>query len=197
MVVYSVFRSGLLVCATAALLPAWAQQSTTQLVGSGPTRMQRCQAEIGDVKGSARTLQLRKCLIDRTEGERLLTRDCNRQYRALPTGHKVDKVSFQKQCVLTGLKAGHDALPRRKAPAPVAQASGASGTPTAGKPVAAKAPATQVANAAAQAATSKPADKPVSKSVEKPVAKPVAKAATKPAPSATANPATDPGASKP
>jgi hypothetical protein len=164
MVVYSVFRSGLLVCATAALLPVWAQQSTTQIVGSGPTRMQRCQAEIGDVKGSARTLQLRKCLIDRTEGERLLTRDCSRQFRALPAGHKVDKVSFQKQCVLTGLKAGTDALPRRKVVAPVATASGAAGTPgqptegkpSGSKPATAKAPTAPAASVASQAA-SKPA----------------------------------------
>jgi hypothetical protein len=190
MVVYSVFRNGLLACAAVTLLPVWAQQSTAVIAG-GPTRMQRCQAEIADVKGSARTLQLRKCLIDRTEGERLLTRDCNRQYRALPAGHKVDKVSFQKQCVVTGLKAGTDALPRRKAPAPAAQASGASGTtsqPAAGKAVTTKAPATPVANSVTQAAN-KSADKPVTKSVNKPV--------TKPAPSATANPATDPGASKP
>jgi hypothetical protein len=192
MVVHSVFRSGLLVCATAALLPAWAQQSTAQIVAGGPTRMQRCQAEIGDVKGSARTLQLRKCLIDRTEGERLLTRECSRQYRALPTGHKVDKVSFQKQCVVTGLKAGHDALPRRKASAPVVQASGAPGQPTASKPATAKAPATAVANAAPLAA-SKTVDKPAVKSEGKSVDKPL----TKPAPSAIANPATDPGASKP
>jgi hypothetical protein len=185
MVVNLVFRSGVLACAAAALLPVWAQQSTTQLVG-GPTRMQRCQAELADVKGSARTLKLRKCLIDRTEGERLLTRECNQKYRALPTGHKVDKVSFQKQCVATGLKVGHEALPRRKAPAPVAQASGASGTP--GQPIAAKAPATRVANAAAQAA-SKPVDKPVGKSVDKPL--------TKPAPSAAASPTTSPVASKP
>jgi hypothetical protein len=190
MAVYSVFRSGVFACAAVALLPVWAQQSTTQIVG-GPTRMQRCQAELADVKGSARTLKLRKCLIDRTEGERLLTRECNQKYRALPTGHKVDKVSFQKQCVATGLKVGHEALPRRKAPAPVAQASGASGTPgqpTAAKPAAAKAPATQVANAAAQAA-SKPVDKPVGKSVDKPL--------TKPAPSAAASPTTSPVASKP
>lgn len=143
MVVYSVFRSGLFACAAAALLPVWAQQSTTQIVG-GPTRMQRCQTEIGDVKGAARTLKLRKCLIDRTEGERLLTRDCARQFRALPSGHKQDKVSFQKQCVATGLKAGHEALPRRKAPAPDATVSAASATlgqASATKPLAAKSPA--------------------------------------------------------
>jgi hypothetical protein len=157
MAVYSVIRSGMLVCAASALLPVWAQQSSTQIVG-GPTRMQRCQAEIGDVKGSARTLQLRKCLIDRTEGERLLTRDCSRQYRALPTGHKTDKAVFQKQCVATGLKAGHDALPRRKASAPVAQASGAAGSAVASKPAASKAQATPATNAA-----SKPVDKPMAK----------------------------------
>jgi hypothetical protein len=191
MVVYSVFRNGLLACAAAALLPAWAQQSTSQIVGSGPTRMQRCQAEIGDAKGSARTLKLRKCLIDRTEGERLLTRDCSRQYRALPTGHKVDKVSFQKQCVITGLKANTEALPRRKVAAPAVLASGAAGTPgqqTVGKPATTKAPTTAVANAATPAG-SKPVDKPVGKSVDKPV--------TKSAPSATASPATSPVASKP
>lgn len=180
MVACSVFRIGLVVCAAAALLPVWAQQSTTQLVG-GPTRMQRCQAELADVKGSARTLKLRKCLIDRTEGERLLTRECNQKYRALPSGHKVDKVSFQKQCVATGLKAGTDALPRRKAPAPVAQASGASGTtsqPAAGK--------------SATQAASKPVDKAVIKSAGKPVDKPVAKPATN-----AANSAVNPAANNP
>jgi hypothetical protein len=187
MVVYSVFRSGFLVCAAAALLPAWAQQSTTQIVSGGPTRMQRCQAELADVKGSARTLKLRKCLIDRTEGERLLTRDCNRQFRALPTGHKVDKVAFQKQCVTTGLKAGHEALPRRKAPTPDVLASSASGQPAAAKPATAKPPAAPVANATAQS-TSKPVDKPVAKSVDKPVSKPAAGATTIPATSPSTNP---------
>ncbi len=187
MVVYSVFRSGLVVCAAAALLPAWAQQASTQIVASGPTRMQRCQAEITDVKGSARTLKLRKCLIDRTEGERLLTRDCNRQYRALPTGHKVDKVAFQKQCVVTGLSASTEALPRRKVAAPVAGASGASATPgqpVQGKPVSAKAPSAPVTTAVSQAA-SKPTDKPASKPV------------AKPAPGVTASPVTSPVTSKP
>ena len=196
MVVYSVFRNGLLACAAAALLPAWAQQPTSQIVASGPTRMQRCQAEIGDAKGSARTLKLRKCLIDRTEGERLLTRDCSRQYRALPTGHKVDKVSFQKQCVVTGLKAGTDALPRRKVAAPVATASGTAGTPgkpiegkpSGSKPAAAKAATAPVASAAGQVAN-KSVDKPVAKSADKPMAKP--------APSTAASPATGAAPSKP
>ncbi len=182
MVVYSVFRSGLLACATAALLPAWAQQSSTPIAG-GPTRMQRCQAELADVKGSARTLKLRKCLIDRTEGERLLTRDCSRQYRALPKGHKVDKVAFQKQCVIAGLKAGHEALPRRKAPAPEALASGASGTSTGGQPVTSKAPAALPSNAAVPAA-----NKPVVKSVGKPENKPENKPALGAAASATTSP---------
>jgi hypothetical protein len=168
MVVNSVFRSGVLACAAAALLPVWAQQSTTQIVG-GPTRMQRCQAELADVKGSARTLKLRKCLIDRTEGERLLTRDCSRQYRALPTGHKEDKVSFQKQCVSAGLKVGHEALPRRKVPAPVAQASSAVGSPVASQPTASKAQAVPAAKAA-----SKPADKSAAKPAPTPAAKPSA-----------------------
>jgi hypothetical protein len=165
---YSVIRNGLLVCVASTLLPVWAQQSTTQILG-GPTRMQRCQVEIGDVKGSARTLALRKCLIDRTEGERLITRDCGRQFRALPTGHKVDKVSFQRQCVATGLKAGHEALPRRKAPAPVAQASGAAGSPVASQLVGSKVQATSVADAA-----SKPVDKPTAKPAAKPSALSVA-----------------------
>jgi hypothetical protein len=193
MVVCSVIRRGVLACAAVAFMPAWAQQSTTQIVG-GPTRMQRCQAELADVTGSARTLKLRKCLIDRTEGERLLTRECSQKYRALPAGQKVDKVSFQKQCVATGLKVGHEALPRRKAPAPVAQASGASSTASqaaSGKPATAKAPAAPVANAATQAA-SKPVDKPVSKPVSKSVDKPVAKPAT-----STANPAVNPAANNP
>jgi hypothetical protein len=176
MAVYSVFRSGVLTFAAAALLPAWAQQSTTQIV-SGPTRMQRCQAELADVKGSARTLKLRKCLIDRTEGERLLTRECNQKYRALPTGHKEDKVSFQKQCVATGLKVGHEALPRRKAPAPVAQASGAKASAVVSQPAASKAQATPAAKAA-----SKPAEKPA----DKPAAKPAP--AAKPSAMSVANP---------
>ncbi len=137
MVVYSVIRGGVLAWVSIALMPAWAQQSTT-LIAGGPTRMQRCQAEIGDLKGSERTLKLRKCLIDRTEGERLLTRDCSRQFRALPAGQKVDKVAFQKQCVATGLKVGHEALPRRKVAPPVAQASGAAGSSAVSQPVASK-----------------------------------------------------------
>ncbi len=175
MAVYSVIRGGMLVCAALALLPVWAQQSSTQIV-SKPTRMQRCQAEIGDVKGSARTVQLRKCLIDRTEGERLLTRDCGRQYRALPKGHKADKVAFQKQCVANGLNAGHQTLPRRKVPAPEVQASGAA----ASQPTASKAQATFAAAAVATAAP--PA---ASKAVDKPTAKAPTPAA-KPAPSAAA-----------
>lgn len=159
MVVFSVFRNGLLVCASAALLPAWAQQSSTQIVG-GPTRMQRCQAEIGDLKGSARTLKLRKCLIDRTEGERLLTRDCSRQFRALPAGHKLDKVVFQKQCVATGLKVGHEELPRRKVPAPVVQASGAEGSPMASSPAANKPLVKQAAVPVTGAAEAPAASKP-------------------------------------
>jgi hypothetical protein len=175
MVVNSVFRSGVLTFAAAALLPVWAQQSTTQIV-SGPTRMQRCQAELADVKGSARTLKLRKCLIDRTEGERLLTRECNQKYRALPAGHKEDKVSFQKRCVATGLKVGHEALPRRKAPAPAAQASGATGSAVVNQPAASKTQAAPTAKAA-----SKPADKPA--------AKPAPAPAAKPSPMTVANPA--------
>jgi hypothetical protein len=173
MVAYSVFRSGVLACAAAALLPVWAQQASTQVV-SGPTRMQRCQAEIGDLKGSARTLKLRKCLIDRTEGERLLTRDCNRQYRALPKGHSQDKVPFQRKCVAAGLNVGYEALPRRKPPAPDAQDSGAAATASqsaAGQPSAAKAPRAPASNAATPTA-SKSSDKPVNKPAPKPAAAP-------------------------
>ncbi len=93
-------------------------------LGSAPTRMQRCQVEISGLQGRPRTLALRECLIDRAEGERLIARDCSRQYRSLPAGQTADKTTFQKQCVSNALSVAHKELPRRKPAAPKVTAEG-------------------------------------------------------------------------
>lgn len=88
-------------------------------LGSAPTRMQRCQVEISGLEGRPRTLALRECLINRAEGERLIARDCARQYRSLPTGQAAaDRNAFQKQCVAGALSVAHKELPKRKPAAP-------------------------------------------------------------------------------
>jgi hypothetical protein len=98
--------------------------------GSPLTRMQRCQSEIVGMQGAERSRNLRECLINRAEGERLIARDCSRQYRSLPASPATDKTTFQKQCIATGLQASHKELPRRKAAEP-AQYTNAPSAPTA------------------------------------------------------------------
>jgi hypothetical protein len=143
MVVSLEFRGAWVACAALAWLPTWAQQAPVVAVPSGPTRMQRCQTEMAGVEGPTRTRKLRECLIGRAEGERLITRDCNRQFRSLPAGHGADKVAFQKQCVAAGLQVSHDKLPRRKPPAPRVDAAGAVGKPVAEQSLASPAASSQ------------------------------------------------------
>ncbi len=135
------------------LSPAWAQtvatpNSAAKPTGHVPTRMQRCESEVAGLTGADRKRVLRECLVNRNEGERIVSRNCFRQFRDLPSdGTKVEKAAFMKQCVTTSLKAGHDKLPDRKpASAPVAAASGA-----------AKAPAKAADGAARPAAPANPA----------------------------------------
>ncbi len=106
-------------------LPAWAQTPDAAPAATPHqlTRMQRCQQELIGVEGAERVRSLRECLINRAEGERLVARDCSRQYRSLPAGQAKDKTAFQKQCVATGLQAAHKDLPGRKANDPVFSAS--------------------------------------------------------------------------
>jgi hypothetical protein len=105
--------------------------------------MQRCQAEIAGVDAKERTLKLRTCLIGRAEGERLIARDCSRQYRSLPAGSAGDKAVFQKQCVAAGLQVSHDKLPRRKPPAPKLEAATNADKPATEQTTASPAPAAQ------------------------------------------------------
>jgi hypothetical protein len=142
------------VCATMVWVPALAQtvatpHSGTKPSGHTPTRMQRCESEVASLSGAERKRVLRECLVNRNEGERIVSRNCSRQFRDLPpTDTKKDKGVFMKQCVATSLKAGHDKLPARKPDtasspaspsAPVAKASAkpassAAATPTPKKP---------------------------------------------------------------
>jgi hypothetical protein len=115
-------------------------------LGSHPTRMQRCQVEISGMQGPARTRMLRECLIDRAEGERLIARDCARQFRSLPAGQSVEKSVFQKQCVTSALSVAHKELPRRKPAAPKVTADGSSAGNSSVLPVSAR-PAAPAANA--------------------------------------------------
>lgn len=115
-------------------------------LGSYPTRMQRCQVEISGMQGPARTRALRECLIDRTEGERLIARDCARQYRSLPAGQSVEKSVFQKQCVTGALSVAHKELPRRKPAAPKVTANGSTLSNSSVIPVSSR-PAAPAANA--------------------------------------------------
>lgn len=115
-------------------------------LGSHPTRMQRCQVEISGMQGPARTRTLRECLIDRTEGERLIARDCARQYRSLPAGQTVEKSVFQKQCVTSALSVAHKELPRRKPAAPKVTADSSSSNNSAVLPVSSR-PAAPATNA--------------------------------------------------
>jgi hypothetical protein len=130
MVIFLDLRRALWASAALACLPAVAQPAAPVLQ-SGPTRMQRCQAEIAGVDAKERTLKLRACLIGRAEGERLIARDCSRQFRSLPAGSAVDKAVFQKQCVAAGLQVSHDKLPRRKPPAPKPEAATSADKPAA------------------------------------------------------------------
>jgi hypothetical protein len=125
--------------------------------------MQRCESEVASLSGADRKRVLRECLVNRNEGERIVSRNCSRQFRDMPPGGtKIDKGVFMKQCVATGLKAGHDKLPARK-PATPSSAAAASATKAADKPAAstqALAPAKPSSSAAAKpasAAASKPA----------------------------------------
>ncbi len=90
-------------------------QVAPDTIGPTATRMQRCQAELVGVAGKDRSRILRECLVYRAEGERLLARDCSRQFRSLPAGHGTDKTTFQKQCLATALQVSHKELPRRPA----------------------------------------------------------------------------------
>ena len=95
------------VCLTLFSASALAQSS------HGPSKMQRCQAELASVEGNTRKLQLRECLVARTEGERLITRDCAKQLRELPPDPAVDKAVTQKKCIANGLNMGYAQLPKR------------------------------------------------------------------------------------
>jgi hypothetical protein len=116
-------------------VPALAQtvatpHSATKPSGHTPTRMQRCESEVASLSGAERKRVLRECLVNRNEGERIVSRNCTRQFRDMPPSNtKVDKAAFMKQCVATSLKAGHDKLPARK-PSP------ASSSPSPSAPVA-------------------------------------------------------------
>jgi hypothetical protein len=87
--------------------------STAAQSSHSPSKMQRCQAELASVQGNTRTLQLRECLVARTEGERLITRDCAKQLRELPPDPAVDKAVMQKKCVASALNVGYAQLPKR------------------------------------------------------------------------------------
>lgn len=125
-----------------------------------PTRMQRCESEVASLSGAERKRVLRECLVNRNEGERIVSRNCTRQFRDMPPSNtKVDKAAFMKQCVATSLKAGHDKLPARKpstassAPSPSAPVAKATD-----KPVLARAstPAKPASSAMAKPAADKP-----------------------------------------
>jgi hypothetical protein len=131
-------------------------------LGSNPTRMQRCQVEISGMQGPARTRALRACLIDRTEGERLIARDCARQFRSLPAGQTVEKSTFQKQCAASALNVAHKDLPRRKPAAPKVMEDGStpSNSNSGVMPV--------------SASSAKPAPQPAPQPASKPVVAPAA-----------------------
>jgi hypothetical protein len=119
MVVTSVFRCLSVISATVFLIPAWAQTaaSTPAPTARSLTRMQHCQMEIEALQGSERQRTLRECLVQRTEGERIVTRNCTRQMRDLPAGTHVDKPALHKKCVETALQVRRAELPGYKAPA--------------------------------------------------------------------------------
>jgi hypothetical protein len=98
---------------------------------SSPSKMQRCQAELAGVQGNERKLQLRQCLVARTEGERLITRDCAKQLRELPPEPAVDKALMQKKCVANALNVGYAQLPKRTVVAFVDTAKPAASEPVA------------------------------------------------------------------
>jgi hypothetical protein len=134
------------VVACVALLggPALAQtvatpHSGTKPSGHVPTRMQRCESEVASLSGADRKRVLRECLVNRNEGERIVSRNCSRQFRDMPPGGtKIDKGVFMKQCVATGLKAGHDKLPARKPATPSSAAAAKPASAAASKPAPAK-----------------------------------------------------------
>jgi hypothetical protein len=150
-----------------AVSPAWAKTATMATpaaapiaapatgAGAAPTRMQRCQSEIASLEGATRKRVLRECLVGRAEGERLIGRDCSRQYRSLPAGQSIDKATYIKQCSAGALNVGHKQLPKSKPAAPPASAS----------------------SGASPKAPSKPASASESKLAPKPVAKPGAQPA--------------------
>jgi hypothetical protein len=153
------------VCAALVWVPALAQtlatpHSGTKPSGHTPTRMQRCESEVASLSGAERKRVLRECLVSRNEGERIVSRNCTRQFRDMPPSNtKVDKAGFMKQCVATSLKAGHDKLPARKpattssAPSPSATVAKAIDKPVV---VQASAPAKAASGAAAKPAPAKP-----------------------------------------
>jgi hypothetical protein len=153
--VYFVGQWSVLACAALVSLPVMAQtvatpHSGTKPSGHTPTRMQRCESEVASLSGAERKRVLRECLVSRNEGERIVSRNCSRQFRDMPPGDtKVNKGVFMKQCVQTSLKAGHDKLPARK---PVVASSSPSPSGTAAK--AADKPVLAQASAAAKPASS-------------------------------------------
>lgn len=155
----SALIAGLWVCATAAAFAQTATVSVTAAPAANtaatPTRMQRCQSEIASLEGATRKRVLRECLVGRAEGERLIGRDCSRQYRSLPAGQSIDKATYIKQCSAGALNVGHKELPKSKSAAPPASAS----------------------SGATPKAPSKPASAPAAKTVAKTVAKPAAQPA--------------------
>ena len=97
----------------------------------GPSKMQRCQAELAGVEGNDRKIQLRQCLVNRTEGERLATRDCAKQLRELPPNPAADKALRHKKCIATALNVAHAQLPKRAVVAAAESAKPAAAEPAA------------------------------------------------------------------
>lgn len=143
MAVSSVFRWSVLACGAALLAPVWGQQAAAPVAppaaarpaqpSLAPTRLQRCQAEVASLQGPARKRGLSECLVNRIEGERIVARNCTRQFRDMPAGGTtLDKATFHKQCVEASLAAGHDKVARRPA-APSSSTS--TSTSTVAKPL--------------------------------------------------------------
>jgi hypothetical protein len=182
-----------MLAATVALLWGLTVSAQTTVTAHGmaktsshaPTRMQRCEAEVKGLTGADRKRLLRECLVSRNEGERVVSRNCFRQFRDRPVSDpKMDKPTFMRQCVVQSLKAGQDKLPPRKV-APAAVASSSAKTTNAAGATTAKAPAATASSPLK--AASKPAVPKLAAS--KPASSKPAQAPAENAPVATAQPA--------
>jgi hypothetical protein len=128
-------------CAALMCLPVWAQPAAPAAASSSapqvaqaaapevntprsPTRMQRCQAEVVSLQGSARKKTLSECLFRRVDAERIIARDCRRQVNNAALGPG-EGPAMQKQCMETALQVNYAELPKR-APRPAASAPDAS-----------------------------------------------------------------------